>query len=334
MSVFSKIYEDKIQEIKNQEIQRNKDTSAFLTNVCYTTVISSFKWKNVPKMIRQIPDFIEESLFFFGQMAGFMNDKGEFEVLPCTRNGSLLENGLSSQYTLYYRNGKTLIKNLDDIELLFNNWNVLPSVIFVEDICTKMINALRAVDSAIDRAKVPPIIFSTKEELTNIISSALSNAYNNNLPYAVANISSAIADNITRIAMYDDNEQGILNLWDVFVRYKNLFFTTYGVNNVEISKRERLTMAEGSSNTEITRYGVFYDMYEHREDFCVRVKEHFNYDLEVEINRNMDTVVELTMDTDDKIERDKDIITPYREQIETSETEEKEEKENDNQENS
>ena len=327
MSVFSKIYEDKIQEIKNEELKRNKDTSVFINNICMTTVISSFEWENVPKLIRQIPDFIEESLFFFGQMGGFINDNGEFEILPCTRNGSLLENGLSSQYTLYYRNGKTVIKKYEDIELLFNNWSVTPSFIYVDEIAEKMTNALRAVDSALDRAKVPPLICSSKEELTNIITTALNNAYKNLTPYAIVNLSSAIAENITRIPLYDDKEQGIINLWDIFVRYKNLFFTTYGINNVEISKQERLTMAEGSANTEITRFGVFNDMYKHRKEFCKRVKEHFNYDLKVEINRNMDTVVELNMDNKEKIERDKNIIAPYGDQIENEKEEEKEEKE-------
>lgn len=325
MGVFSKIYEKTMKDIENEELKRQNSTESFIQNLCVTTVISSFRWKNIPEMIRQIPYWIEESLFYFGKMAGTLDDEGKFIILPCTRNGNLLPNGLSSQYTLYYRNGKTLVRNLEEIELLYDNWSEIPSVLFTSDIAEKMANALRAVDSALERAKVPPIIFSQKEELTNIIINALNDSYQNKKPFAVANISNAVKAFIEKISMYDDKEVGIINLWDIFVRYKNLFFTTNGVNNVEISKQERLTMAEGSSNTEITRYGVFFDKYDHRRDFIERVKEHFGYELEIEINRNRDAVTDLSMDNKEKIEMENKMIAPYADKVE-----EKEEKDDGN----
>ena len=125
-----------------------------------------------------------------------------------------------------------------------------------------------------------------------------------------------------------------MNIWDIFVRYKNLFFTNYGINNVEISKQERLTLGESQSNTEITRYSVFWDMFEHRKEFCERVKEHFGIDISCEINRNIDTVVEFNLTTQDKIDMKNKMISPYEDMTvmkksaedEEEKTEEKEEK--------
>lgn len=320
MSVFSKIYENAMKDIKDCELRKNEQTSIFINNIASTTVISSFKYKgDIPEMIKQIPDFIEENLFYFGKMGATINDEGEFVILPVTRNGNLLRNGLSSQYTFYYRNGETFIRNIEDMELIYDNWSEIPSLVFTTEIIEKMTNALRAVDCALERSKVPPIIASQKEELVGIITEALNNAYANKNPFAVASISSALISEIEKISLYDDREQGIINLWDIFVRYKNLFFTTNGINNVEIAKQERLTMAEGSANTEITRYGVFYDKYDHRIDAMERIEKHFGKKITVEINRNRDTVVDLQLDNKEKFELEKQIISPYKEEKEVEE---------------
>ena len=81
-------------------------------------------------------------------------------------------------------------------------------------------------------------------------------------------------------------------------------YTTFGFDTIEIQKRERLTQAEGSANSEISRYSLFMDMFECRRDFADRVKEKFNFDLDVDINRNSNTVYNMQLDNEELIDNE------------------------------
>ena len=87
-----------------------------------------------------------------------------------------------------------------------------------------------------------------------------------------------------------------------------------------------MTLGESQSNTEITRYSVFWDMFEHRKEFCERVKEHFGIDISCEINRNIDTVVEFNLTTQDKIDMKNKMISPYEDMTVTKKSADDEEK--------
>ena len=83
----------------------------------------------------------------------------------------------------------------------------------------------------------------------------------------------------------------------------------FGINNVEVQKRERLTQAEGSGNDEYVRYTLLWDLFDNRRTFVDNVKEKFNHELEFELNRDIQTVYQLdiqtvyqlTVDNDQKI---------------------------------
>lgn len=348
MSVYSKIYEDKIKEIELDFQSHKTNTSLIIHNMFTTTVIGSFTWKGIPDFIKTVPDFIEESLYEAGKIAYFRIDdnvrkidgvtipesleNGDY-VAPAFANGRLLKNGLYSKYTMIFRDGTTVILPVECIELGFNNFSAVPSSLFVQEYVDKCSNALSAVDVSLYRAMLPTILSGKDEQTVNKIIEAIDKSYKQKSPFCVSMLGYT-EDEIKKEVLYDDREVGIINIWDIFVRYKNLFFTNYGVNNVEISKQERLTLGESQSNTEITRYSVFWDMFEHRREFCERVKEHFGVEISCEINRNIDTVVEFNLTTQDKIDMKNKMISPYEDMTvtkksaedEEEKTEEKEEK--------
>lgn len=312
MSVFSKVYEDKMLEIQKAEQYNTYKTENYLRHLFYTMVISSFSYSgDIPKFIKYDMDFIEESLFRAGKVAYFEHE-GEKYIAPCFGSGVLLKNGKFDRYTMIFRNGMQVIKPIEEIELCFNNWAELPSQVIVEELIDKCLNSLRAVDGSLMRAQLPAILALGDEQKLDVITTKIKNSYQHRDPYAIVS-GDWIGDELKRISMYDNKEVDILALWDVFVRYKNLVFTTFGINNVEVAKTERLTQAESVSNTEITRYGLFYDMYEHRLDWVKRIKEHFGDEISCTINRNFDTVTELNLDEEDKIAMKKQIISPYAE---------------------
>lgn len=311
MSVFSKVYENMMEEIRQKEGEKNRDTDLFLTSVFYSAVISSFEWGGkLPKFTKPIPDYIEEC-FFGATTLAYFEHKGEKYITPCFPSGILLNNGLYDTYTCIFFNGEQVIKKLDEIEICYNNSIHLPSISIVEPILKKCIDTLRAVDMSLKKASFPAITFTGDEQLGNLVTQTISDQYNNRNPYALIKCSSWHKDMVDKIDLFDNRVQDVLAQWDVFVRYKNLFFTTFGINNVEITKSERLTKSEGESNTEITRYGLFNDMYKHRIDWIKRIKEHFGDELTCDINRNYETVSEITMTTDEKRKMREMVVAPY-----------------------
>ena len=317
MSVFSKVYEEQMKKIEEHENQRTINTYMYIRQLFTTMVISSFKWENVPKFIEVVPEYIEESLFGSGTIA-FAEYEGDYIIAPCYPSGILLDNGLYSTYTLILRNGRTIIKNIADIELGFNNCLHMPSRVTVNEMIENCVRALRAVDTSLLRAQMPAIFANNDEEHISQLIDSIYKSYNNAKPFALVS-SDWIEGELKKFDIYDNRATDILALWDVFVRYKNLVFTTFGINNVEITKTERLTLQESQSNTEITRYGMFHDMYEHRKEWVERVKKHFGYELKLSLNRNFDTVNELEMTTKEKREMQEKIITPYAEKFKEEE---------------
>lgn len=327
MSVFSKVYEKMYDEIVAKNEYSNKSTSEFIRAVFYSTVISSFDHKgDTPSFIKDLPDYIEEC-FFISPLIAYFREGDERFITPAYPNGVLQKNGLYSSYTCIFRNGQVKIKNYDEVVLGFNNSLHLPNRYIVDEILEKCVNALRAVDMSLERASTPELTFSKDETIYNQITTAIANAFNKKTPYALINASSWGNDDVLETkSIFDNRAQDVLALWDVFVRYKNIFFTTFGVNNVEISKTERLTRAEGESNTEMTRYGLFYDEYSHRLDFWRRVEEFDGSKVEVIINRNYETVSALTLTNEEKRKMQEMVIAPYavepeKEEVKVDETE-------------
>lgn len=329
MSVFSKVYENIWKEVTAKEEYSNLTTNQFLTTLFYSTVISSFSWGgDIPEFIKPLPSYIEESLFMSSKIA-FFEHEGDWYITPCYPMGVLKENGMYTQYTCIFRNGKQVIKSYEEIEICNNNSLGIPSRVIVEEILDKCIDSLRAVDMSLERASTPSLNFCSDERVLNLIRDAVAQGINHHNPLALINSSSFKGDTLHKYDLFDNRAQDVLALWDIFVRYKNLFFSTFGVNNVEISKSERLTRAEGESNTEMIRYTLFNDLYLHRVDWIKRIKEHFNKTLTIEINRNYETVTALTMDNEDKREMSEQIIAPYLSQVEQEEVSEKEGEAND-----
>ena len=311
MSVFSKVYENMMTEIRAHEDYLNLTTNQFLTVLFYSTVISSFSYEgDLPEFIKPLPSYIEECLFGSSMIAYFEED-GQAYITPCYANGVLRKNGMYDTYTCIFRNGEMRIKKFEEIEICDNMSLALPSRVLVDELLAKCIAAMRSVDLSLERAATPALTFANDDNVVNLITASVNDALNHNNPMALITASSFKGDTLHKYDLFDNRAQDVLALWDVFVRYKNLFFSTFGINNVEISKTERLTRAEGESNTEIIRYTLFYDMYEHRVDWLNRIKSHFGKTITCNINRNYETVSAMTMSNEEKREMNEMVIAPY-----------------------
>lgn len=298
MSVFDNIYNEYITQVKKDVEQEYRANCQTIYNSYYTSVVSSFSWKNYPETtLRFLP---ERHLYYYGLMACCEKD-GKIWLLPATPSGTLLPNGEYSAYMVFTLDGKSWRVNREDITLCYNNCRMLPSYIFVSELAEKSGYALSTVDVSLEKAMLPAIVEARTPEQMKMIAE-MYNKKANLKPFSET-LSSAISKNeISVHKIFDNRETDILALWDVYVRYRNLFYTTFGINNVEIQKKERLTEAEGSGNDEIARFTLLNDMFECRKDFIEQTNSKFGTNLEIELNRNSSTVYELSIPNDEKIE--------------------------------
>lgn len=299
MGVFEKLYTDNYNDASvNKELQSNYTDNVF--GILYrTTLFSTFSWKGIPN--KGLPSFMLEQFYQMAGVVAMDEVDGNHEILPAFPSGKLLPNTMYDKFTLIAPDGTMRIRNLEDIVVGFNNSLRIPYAGIADSFAKKSSHALQAVDMALDKACLPTLIQTNDpnmlKELLNLKS------HPENLHTFMATLKAKYGDSeIASNNIFDNRQNDVLALWDVYVRYRNLFYTTFGINNVEIQKRERLTQAEGSGNDEITRYSLLNDMYERRKEFIAACKEKFGVEMSCEINRDVTTVYQIETPNEQKIE--------------------------------
>lgn len=279
-----------------QDVQLNKNVNSYLIwSNYYSTVIQSFKWKNLPYLKIQ-PFLIEEYLAYWG-ICGAFKDKDEIKILPCFGNGRLLENGLYSSYTFISKNSDTYTRNLEDIELCFNNSNRIPSILSINEFTQKTSYALQVVDSALRKANLPAIIVADDEtDLSSI--GDLYDEQGNMKPFRVTLNQGFSNGDIKRTDLFDNKNVDVEALFSVFKQYNDLFFNSFGVST-SIAKSERMSREEALSNDEMIRCGLISDMEERRKEFAERCNSHFGTRIDVNLNRSKFTDEQIEIEEED-----------------------------------
>lgn len=313
MSVYSQVYEKEIEQAKFDYGKEKYKTWFIIRELFFATVINSFHYKNLPKTYRQCKHYVELLCFTRGLLCMFKDDNDELKIGHCGANGILLDNGLYSDYNIFTLDGKYYRRKLEDIELLHNTYNDLPSIYPVLEYVYKVTEALKSVDVALTRSMLGTILNCKDEQTKKKVIEAIENVLLGKIPFNVA-CGDWLNNALEHVPLYDDREYNITGLWDIFIRYRNMFFTTYGINTVEISKSERLTMAEGASNDEIVDFTLFNDMYTQRKDWVERCNEHFGTNIILEINRGVNTTTAMLLSNEEKIQMKNDMIAPYKAQ--------------------
>lgn len=300
MSVFSNIYTTRYEKAAEARSAVKAYTDFDFFDTCMTTVINTFKWTGYPS--EELPPFMIE--WFFqnaGRVAMYRNDAGELAVHPAFPAGALTDNGTFTAYDIITPNGKTYVRKAEEIAIGYNNCFKMPYVYKIEQFAKKMSYALRAVDSALTKASLPvAAMFENPDQLKKF--ERFTDPETAMQPFVAMLKEKLVAKEVEMISLYDASKVDVIALWDVYTRYRNLFYTTFGINNVEIQKRERLTEAEGAGNDEITRYSLLSDMYDRRKEWCEKCKELFGSDISFELNRDISTVFNLESDNDEKLE--------------------------------
>lgn len=305
MSSLTNIYNENYQKFREKQKSIGLSNNATVFASYYATVTNSWKWK-LPN--KDIPFFYPEKfLCYTGMMASFM-DGDTWKMYPAFPSGFLEEFGEFSKYVTISVNGETKNIPVDECVLCYNNTLAIPSIWLINDLCNNATRALKAVNKTLRRAAFSKIITAKNPQDREILKGVLEWGEIDDERLALLIVSDSVKDKNVEISeLFDNRADDVLALWDVYVRYRNMFYTTFGINTVEIAKKERLTEAEGSGNDEIVRYGLFTDMTACRTDFVQRNIEKFNLDVDeisVSINRDSSTVYETLLSNDEKIENE------------------------------
>ena len=330
MSVFSNIYLSKYNELEDQRKGDQLSTSFRVLLTYCQTVTSSFLWKNVTN----VPFFMPEKFLLYSARLGVFEHEGEIVIYPIYPAGALMPDGEYSAYTAIMPNGTSVRLDREDVAIIFNNSAKLPSYPIIADFAKKSSFALGAVDVALKRAMIPPLVgVASPEQLKKIIELDDPEQLMRTVAAMIQEDGYGAKD-MQRLPYFDNRETDVLSLWDVFSRYDRLFYRTFGVSTVGIQKNERLTKAESTGEEEMTRYSLFDDMWQCRKFGIEEANKKFGTNFEIEIQRDEKTVFEEKIDNEEKIEIKEAVADPQEAQAAGEEKAEmKGENENDSDEN-
>lgn len=303
-SVYSKVYLSALEQVDAMQEFQGFEISSRQFAIYLLTDISSFIWKNLPD--KTMPQFmIERFLIRCGRVGFFKDDKGEFRMFPAFAAGELLPNSEYSKYTLIAPDGTSFTRNAEDVEIIFNNSLKLPDMFMLKDFAEKSSFALEAVQTALERAMLPPVFTYDDPAQDKIIQELQTKGKLLKAAVTIPKTGKYGSTPIERLPFYDNRETDVLSMWDIYSRNDRLFYRNFGVSTVGIQKNERLTRAESTGEEEMTRYSMFYDKYKNRKDACERIKAHFGYDLDFEVARDQKSVAELELSNEEKVELEK-----------------------------
>ena len=296
-SVFKNVYLTKYEEEKARENADRFSVSFRVLLTYISTVTSSFKWKNVTN----VPYFMPERFLLYSARVGIFEYKNEYVLYPIYPAGALMPDGEYSAYTAIFPDGTSIRLEREQVAIIFGNSLKIPMYGIISDFANKSSFALCAVDSALKRAILPPLVaVDTEEQLKRILEIETPEKL-------LSTICAMIKDGgygssqMERVPVFDNRETDVLALWDVFSRYDRMFYRTFGISTVGIQKNERLTEAESTGEEEMTRYTIFQDMYNCRKFGIDEANKKFGTNFEIEIMRDDKTVFEMTQDNAEKI---------------------------------
>lgn len=287
MSVFKNIYQENYEKIDAQTHVNDITNTFAMYQIFETALINSFVWKNLPKHIYYCRP--EQHMYYRGLAGGFIDDDGLFQIYPAFPSGSLRKDGFYTDYTMIAADGTNYRRTFEDVELLENIPNQIPTRPFVLYYCDRMKKVLNVIDVQLIKSQGGDIFEVEDEQQAKQVADIWQNMLKNRPLNTIIN-DTLSKRQINKISLYDSRESQILDMWEIYDKYKHEFLTYMGINNVETEKKERLTTNEVDGNNDIIKHGFYETQYISRLDFCRRCNEHFGLDIIVFKNRNEETV--------------------------------------------
>lgn len=293
-------------QFSKENISYNYDTFMNMYRRMAKIVLSMFTYENLPDSMDQ--RFLEQSLFEDGQ-ASVLYDTDKKLVINtrCADNGEINIYNLPTRINCFSVNFRTdrivyngiieesLNKETQAV-LMLNDEERLPSWVYVFEYAERLADAQKTIDINVRAQRTPILILGSKKQKLSLEN--MYAQYDGYKPVIMGDEDYLSQDSIKAVntgAPYvADKIQNLKKeIW-------NEFLGTFGINNINVEKKERLISAESDSNNEVTNYAL-KSYFDARKKAVKQINELFGTNIEVKINADLFNIVK----------QEESIITDY-----------------------
>lgn len=293
-------------QFSKENISYNYDTFMNMYRRMAKIILSMFTYENLPDSMDQ--RFLEESLFEDGQASVLYDtDKKLIINTRCADNGEINIYNLPTRINCYSVNFRTdrivyngIIEDTLNKEtqavLMLNDEERLPSWVYVFEYAERLADAQKTIDINVRAQRTPILILGSKKQKQSLEN--MYAQYDGYKPVIMGDEDYLSQDSIKAVntgAPYvADKIQNLKKeIW-------NEFLGTFGINNINVEKKERLISAESDSNNEVTNYAL-KSYFDARKRAVKQINELFGTNIEVKINADLFNIVK----------QEESIITDY-----------------------
>lgn len=244
-------------------------------------IMNMFKWENLPDGISQ--RFIERELFYSGfclffksKMGFFVASRGSFTGLN-QYDEPTGYNAIMTSSDSRINNNEFLTPN--ECVCIWNNFDIEGNAQDVHHYAKRLSNIDKTIEMNLEQLKNPVMISCPEGQRTTV--EEILKRKTDGVPYIVT-----VDDitNLTKISVLDmhvkDNLESLNNAKTIV---NNEGLTNFGINNVNIQKKERLIEAEGDQNDEQINLNKIA-MLQTRLKACEEINKMFGLNVSVKFN--------------------------------------------------
>lgn len=206
-----------------------------------------YKWDNLPNNIAK--RFIENNLFWYGNLAFYKDPEKGFMVAKCNQSGMLNFYDEPISYHCYGTNGYNRDVKADECVIIRNNIMELPTCYLIDLFCQRIADITRTIDVNVFQQKMPKLF--TCEETQRLTLKNLLMKVSGNEPYIVGNK----ALNVEQLDVLDTTAPYVAD--KLTELKKNLWYEMLemlGIKNSNVIKKERLVTDETNANNQLTEF--------------------------------------------------------------------------------
>ena len=293
-------------QFSKENISYNYDTFMNMYRRMAKIVLSMFTYENLPSSMDQ--RFLEKCLYEDGQ-ASILYDKDKKLVVNtrCADNGEINQYELPTKincFSVNFRADRIVYNGIIEESLnketqavlMLNDEERLPSWVYVFEYAERLADAQKTIDINVRAQRTPILILGSKKQKNSLEN--MYAQYDGYKPVIMGDEDYLSQDSIKAVntgAPYvADKIQNLKKeIW-------NEFLGTFGINNINVEKKERLISAESDSNNEVTNYAL-KSYFDARKKAVKQINELFGTNIEVKINADLFNIVK----------QEESIITDY-----------------------
>ena len=251
--------------------------------------VSLFTWKNLDKYAGTgASRFLELSLYEEGRGVFIKDDELGYLALKVNPSDKLNVYNLPTK-VMAWSIGYNKMYNFDDVVYIMNNELEKPTREFMELFAYRLYETERTIDINLQAQKTPVLIEGDTKTILTLKNVYMQ--YSGNIPFIFGNKQFDISN---KLNVLKTDAPYIIDKLDV---HKHQIFndalTVLGIDNANTDKKERLITNEVESNEQLITY-YLNCFYKTRKKACEQIKEKFGLDIEIELNKDIIDLLNVT----------------------------------------